>query len=365
MMKKKILAILMTALMVVSLIPMFAFTALADTHDLTVTKNDEAAVEGTDYSWSGITLTIKTDGLTVSGSTTTEIISVGGSVNNLTIKDLSITLNSDDGPIVFNGQCTLTIIGNNTITTNGDSMAIQHYNEDFTITGTGNLTTSGKVGGIYSSGNLIFDQPGTVTVSGGYGIKVKGTISFNNGIGKFIARGLGEEQAAVSSVNGDIICGDNLLVKGSLIADVDEANINGDIKINDKKIKIGDDVAKAVLIKTVKYDVKVASNIKNGKVKADKEKAAKGETVELTATPDETYKLASLKVTDADGKEVKVTDNKFVMPASNVTVTAKFTVKEEIPKTGDANNMLLWIAIALAAISLTTCTLLRVKRTNK
>lgn len=53
------------------------------------------------------------------------------------------------------------------------------------------------------------------------------------------------------------------------------------------------------------------------------------------------------------------------MPGSNVTVTAEFTVKEDTPETADSNNMLIWIVIALAALSLTTCTVLRVKRTDK
>ena len=49
-----------------------------------------------------------------------------------------------------------------------------------------------------------------------------------------------------------------------------------------------------------------------------------GDEVELTVTPDEDYALESLTVKDANDNEITVTDNKFTMPVSNVTVTAVF-----------------------------------------
>ncbi len=117
------------------------------------------------------------------------------------------------------------------------------------------------------------------------------------------------------------------------------------------------------------YMVNVAPS-ENGIVTVDKdwvpaEGTEEEKTVTITATPDKGYELAKLIVKDASGKEVKVTDNKFVMPASDVTVTAEFTVKEEIPKTGDANNMLLWVVLALVAAGLAAGTVLKVKKTNK
>lgn len=63
----------------------------------------------------------------------------------------------------------------------------------------------------------------------------------------------------------------------------------------------------------------------NGTVTADKTKATEGDTVTLTVTPDEGYRLknGSLKV---DGGAI--TGYSFTMPAANVIVTAEF---EEIP----------------------------------
>ena len=63
----------------------------------------------------------------------------------------------------------------------------------------------------------------------------------------------------------------------------------------------------------------------HGTVTADKLSANEGESVTLTATPDDGYILNAYSVKDANGETVAVTDNSFVMPASDVTVTATFT----------------------------------------
>ena len=78
---------------------------------------------------------------------------------------------------------------------------------------------------------------------------------------------------------------------------------------------------------TETYTVTVDENIANGTVRADKTTGVtKGETVKLTVTPAEGYKLTDLTVTNtATGEPVTVSENNtFVMPESNVTVTAAF-----------------------------------------
>ena len=57
-------------------------------------------------------------------------------------------------------------------------------------------------------------------------------------------------------------------------------------------------------------------------------KAAAGAIVELTATPDASYKWESWTVTGASG-DVVVSNNQFTMPAEDVTVTASFVAKEQ------------------------------------
>lgn len=66
----------------------------------------------------------------------------------------------------------------------------------------------------------------------------------------------------------------------------------------------------------------------NGTVVSDKETATNGETVTLTWTATEGYKLGKITVADAEGNEVTVdqglTTCTFTMPASDVTVDAVF-----------------------------------------
>ena len=64
------------------------------------------------------------------------------------------------------------------------------------------------------------------------------------------------------------------------------------------------------------------TEVTNGTVTIDKTKAIAGEVVSITININEGYELTSLKAVDKDGKEIKVENNKFTMPDSEVTVTA-------------------------------------------
>lgn len=79
----------------------------------------------------------------------------------------------------------------------------------------------------------------------------------------------------------------------------------------------------------VKYNITVAEGIENGTVTASAEKAEEGEEVTLTATPVEGYELDVWTVKGADNTTITVTDNKFEMPAQNVTVSATFKEKTD------------------------------------
>jgi len=71
------------------------------------------------------------------------------------------------------------------------------------------------------------------------------------------------------------------------------------------------------------------SEVTNGTVTASAEKAVKGTEITLTVTPADNYELESLTVVDASGTAVSVSNNKFTMPESDVTVSATFKVKGE------------------------------------
>ena len=73
------------------------------------------------------------------------------------------------------------------------------------------------------------------------------------------------------------------------------------------------------------YTVSMAEGIENGTVAADIEQVEEGEKVKLIATPAEDYKLASISVkAGEEDVEVAAEDTSFVMPASDVTVSATF-----------------------------------------
>jgi len=75
--------------------------------------------------------------------------------------------------------------------------------------------------------------------------------------------------------------------------------------------------------------ITVASGITNGSVTLDVTSAPAGVSITLTITPNNGYRLkaGTLSVTQTGGSQfVTVTDNKFTMPAFNVTVNAEFEV---------------------------------------
>lgn len=61
-----------------------------------------------------------------------------------------------------------------------------------------------------------------------------------------------------------------------------------------------------------------------GDILIDKATAFQGETVTIGTQPANGYSFSSWTVTDSDGQIITVTDNQFVMPDSDVTVTATF-----------------------------------------
>jgi uncharacterized repeat protein (TIGR02543 family) len=75
---------------------------------------------------------------------------------------------------------------------------------------------------------------------------------------------------------------------------------------------------------SVKYDIIVDDAVVGGTIEADVAKAKAGDEVTLTATPAANYVFGEWDVQDESSNAITVTNNKFTMPASDVTVTATF-----------------------------------------
>ena len=75
------------------------------------------------------------------------------------------------------------------------------------------------------------------------------------------------------------------------------------------------------------YAINIDDAIANGTVEASATESAPGVEVSLTVTPADHYELVSLSVKDKADNDIPVTDNKFTMPSSDVTVSATFAEK--------------------------------------
>lgn len=81
-----------------------------------------------------------------------------------------------------------------------------------------------------------------------------------------------------------------------------------------------------VCIPTKWYDVKIET-VEGGSVKADSTKFRENDEVTLAITPNAGYDFESVLVKNGEN-EIGVTDNKFTMPAGDVTISAVFALKD-------------------------------------
>lgn len=93
----------------------------------------------------------------------------------------------------------------------------------------------------------------------------------------------------------------------------------------------------------------------NGEVESSRTRASRGDTVTLTITPDEGYKLDTLTVTDSKGEELELTNKgggkyTFEMPSGKVTVEAEFVPEEaeKLPFTDVPEDEWYYDAVAYA-----------------
>ena len=118
--------------------------------------------------------------------------------------------------------------------------------------------------------------------------------------------------------------------------EIDKVTIDGEdvtSQVSDGKIEVtgknSDQLIQVTYVKIENVTV-IINESENGIVTANTATPGKGETVSLTISPDDGYKLASLTVSDENGVGIVVDkDNTFTMPEGSVTITATFEEADE------------------------------------
>ena len=249
-----------------------------------------------------------------------------------------------------------------------------------------NNIAGGAGGGVYVTGVKENALTGKVVMMGGLisGNTAKGTpaadtLKDGGGAGVYVARGnmeiLGgtiENNTSASGIGNAILVSNQGKNTKSGKLDIYGGYIDGTVKVSDTYGELAveggtftDNVAPYVVagfaskeVDGVNY-VGIESNItvksvKNGKVEIDS-KAVNGQPVKLKITPDNNFELDNLKVADVDGNEIKVTDNSFVMPSTDVIVEVSFKemAKDSTPATGSLNvTMLLSVVVAIFTLGM-------------
>ena len=111
------------------------------------------------------------------------------------------------------------------------------------------------------------------------------------------------------------------------------------VEIGGEPVTLGGDKTAAAVWENILYPVNVEET-KYGTVTADKETAAMGETVNLTITPELSFRLASLTVTDQNDGAVEVVDESFTMPIGGATVSATFEVDTDLVNANAVNDLI-------------------------
>ena len=119
--------------------------------------------------------------------------------------------------------------------------------------------------------------------------------------------------------NGDVMSDLYVRLKAGLTTDAH----NGTLTFTATNLTTVEQALTGTVSATVTYDIIVDDNIANGSIESDKDVAEEGETVTLTAHPDQYYQLGAW-VTEPDNL-TWTSANQFTMPDDIVLVSATFT----------------------------------------
>ena len=231
--------------------------------------------------------------------------------DTLTLNDLSPASNLHNDAVIWTSLPSLTITGSGTVKGGGlgAEYGILAQNTDLTLSGS--LTVNANARGIQAKNLTMRDGSFEVTsiAYNGYGILVSGTLTVQSSVSSL----------SISSGGKCLSCGEIALSWSLRILTPAGGTVQS---INNAAI------GNVLIKKGTPRSIVVADGILRGAVTADKTEAIPGETVTLTVTPDPGCSFSSLTVKDANNNSISVTNNRFVMPDSDVTVTASFTINQ-------------------------------------
>ena len=346
-MKKKLLSIILALslfLVAISFLPSKAFADSELTpdegHDLIALKDGAKAVlssemdgsDGGDYYWWGSKsqqLRVFKNGLTISGTTNTEVIRLMSNVTEITIDNLSISVpeNSEDPAIYFwntGENCELTVKGSNSLSTGIAGILCMR---SIKIMGDGDLTLGGQIG--VSAPVMTLDCSGTIIADGSLnGFRAVDGFTVTANTGKAVSYGNDDTYGAIYSENPAI--DSNIIITCSTDYQAAEESMTseGAFDTNSYSIKIDDNVAKSVLIACPHNITNGTASNANGTILIP-ESAKLGDLITVTVNPSEGYLLKSLTYNDGVVDHEIIKDEtsgnyQFVMPSKTVTVTATF-----------------------------------------
>ena len=223
--------------------------------------------------------------------------------------------------LILGGKITAKVKGD---VSNGISQ-FSYSDSQFIITGGDiNVSASGDdASGIYTSQPLKISGGKVESNGTDIGIAGEDTIMIGNGIESVTASG-GESGIYTT---GSIYLDNELTIKQPA---------NGKIKDDLTTIvdKNGNHSKNVLIVNENKYFITV-NETEHGTAYSDRTKANGGDAVTITSDPEEGYHLISVKVTDAYGEEVDVTETesgyRFTMPESDVSVSPVFDHEWEEP----------------------------------
>ena len=319
-----------------------------------ISQNPYTYVKPTDLTLTGGNYTAQ-DGDVLFGSTSGTVMIADGA---------SITLNGAtiNGGIVCAGTATITLAGTNSVTGAYQKAGIQAGGTGTTLTiqGDGSLTVTGGYAsagiGLSSEWNAtggdIVILGGTITATGGAGGAGIGTcVIYDNGstysLNSIIIKGGTVTANGVSSSGwtGNGIGTGYVYINASCTIDavkiydtielVDALNIQGSVTYMHGETDVTASASEYFTFieyggrriiapkDDTDYTITIADGIEHGTI-TGATTAKYGDKVTITATPDFGYHLSCLVVKDAQNDDVASTSNFFIMPKSNVTVSAVF-----------------------------------------